>query len=345
MLIIAYMELWLRYGDTEVVLDIKAENVMDLIDYNEEGLSYEKIKELLSSINLKDGINICLLASDYKLIDVLSILNDILESKGVKADIYMQEQLIDRYKGYKPKALDANIYDRSNTILISNTRFDPIFGYSGSPVYIARQDKGLMSGIIKSIKEPRSGIYTKELEQAYYIVNHYNSKAIEVITYKDKIIDIIIDNPVDANKKAIRVLDRLKIKHEKAKAIIIGSGASYTLSDALYSLWNCYRVLRDNSNVILLAEGSKGLGARALERFIADRLDDYAEGMEDIILLNHAKSRYDISLITSLPEYYAKVLGIKAYRSINLALKHSIARNQKQKFLIVNDASNILLEG
>ncbi|RMF29347.1 MAG: hypothetical protein D6752_06160, partial [Candidatus Nitrosothermus koennekii] len=157
------------------------------------------------------------------------------------------------------------------------------------------------------------------------------------------ITDIVIDEPIKANQESIKLLEQFKIKSEKTRAIVIGSGYVHTLSDSLRALWNCINVLKDDANVILLAEGRDGLGSKVLDMLVQGRLEAYIEGMEDLKFLNYAKARYNVSLITSLPDYYLKVIGFRSFRSINHALKYLLSKNPRQKVTVVRDASNIML--
>jgi hypothetical protein len=330
------MEIWLPYGDTEIVLDIKVENLLDNIKYQSRSIDDDKMLDMIDSID--HNANICLLDNIKLLGDLAIKIRDRLNLKGITTTLHMPDKLKNAYREYNVKSLDTTLYDKTNTILIARASYDPLFGYDGVPAKIVRSNKDIMQDIVKNVKRPSSGKPTDALSIAYKHLEHFESKSIEVII-NNNIINMVIDEPIKANQEIIKSLP--KVKSNKCKAIVIGSGHTYTLAESLRALWNCIDILKDESNVILLAEGSNGLGSEALDMVVQGKIEGYT--YIDLTFLNWAKTRYNISLVTSLPDYYAKMIGFKAFRSINHALKYVIAKNPRQKITIVQDASNMLL--
>ncbi len=336
------MEIWLEYGDTEIALDIKAENLLENLSYKFNDMDEEGLLKAIESIDNKP-MNICILEDNKILVDLAIKISRL---KNLNAKLYAPKKIKSIYREYDINSLDNSIYNKDDTLLLAKASFDPLFGYNGVPARIMRNYPNSMLNIVKNSKEPLAGVSSDALAIAYEHIKSFASRSIEVIMNNNTVIDLIIDEPIRASQRAINRLNTFRIKSERCKAIIIGSGRSFTLSSALNSLWNCINIIKEGSKIVLLAESRDGLGSDALEMFINGNLnkDTYIEGMEDIVFLNWAKARYDISLITSLPDYYLKILGLRSFRSISEALKYILESNPKQKVTVVQDASNILLE-
>ena len=332
------MEIWLPYGSTEIVLDIKVENLLDNISYQPKRID-DDLREIID--NIDSHVNICLLDDNKILADLAVKIRNTLSLHGITSALYMPDRLKGIYKEYNIRALDASIFAKNDTVLLARASYDPLFGYDGVPAKIIRRNRELMKDIVKSARRPLPGRDTDALSIAYKHMESFESRSIEVIM-DNNIIDMVIDEPIKANH---RIRDKLaRVKSERCRAIIIGSGYTHTLAESLRALWNCIDVVRDEGNIILLAEGSKGLGSEALDTLVQSKIDGYADGIEDLAFINWAKARYNIALITSLPDYYIKMIGFKAFRSINHALKYLINKNPRQKITIVQDATNVILE-
>ncbi|MEM2856665.1 MAG: hypothetical protein QW416_06155 [Candidatus Nitrosocaldaceae archaeon] len=324
------MEIWFNYGDSEIALDIKAENILERIEHKK--VDSQISIEVFDSINV-NHLNMYIL-DDRKIIeDLATKIKERLERKGITTNIFTSSS-----------SFDDNIYNRKDTLLISGASFDPLFGYSGVVSNIARKNKDFMKYIIQDNVEPSPGSITN-LSMAYENVRSFECKSLEVIIDNDSIIDFVIDEPIKASQYMINKLNAFRIKCERCKSIIIGSGRTSTLHHSLTSLWNCINVLREGGDAILLTESSNGLGSTALQIYLnRGKIDGYIRGIEDILFIKWARDRYNISLVTSLPDYYLKILGFTPFRSINYALKSILEKNPRQKITLVQDASNIMLE-
>ncbi len=328
------MEIWLPYGNTEVVLDIKAENLLEYINYKSPEIWDNDISSILNTAH-KD-INICILDDNNILLDLACKIRNALSLHGINSTLYMRN--LERYKEYNPKPLDNTIYNKPNTLLISRASFDPIFGYDCTPTKIIRSSYNIMGDIINNIKKPRVGV-NDALSLVYKHLGSLESTSIEVIINDNIITHAVIGDPIKNIERVINILATYKIKCNRTKAIIIGSGFTSTLRDALRALWNSINIVKDEGIVVLLAEGSQGLG---LEPFniISKK---YIPGIEDMILLDWATTNYNIALVTAIPDYYLKKLRLNSFRSIDQAIKYILNKSSKQKVTVIHDASNIHL--
>lgn len=359
-------EIWLRYGSTEVVLDIKAENLLEYVIEDEQHMSEEEINAKLDSVSVNsnghigvldpslDTARLCLLlADDIKKRDMANISIDVpLNVLNIYRNIFQN-------KNVHISRLSNDIESLNNSILLSKTSFDPLFGYSGTPTYLLRYfglEQMFDAYKIRDCDMPKPGIANNSLSLAYKFAENLDSTSIEIIAGGHGLANIIVDKPVNSHKQAITKLESLrKVEVEKSKALIISAGDGYsTLSYALNSLWNCLEAVKDNGSITLLAECKDGFGSRALQMLVEGKISmddihkptEYVDGLENILYLKEVSEKYNISLISALPDYYIKNrLRFKTFRRTKDAL-HSILNSLglKQKVLVVSDASKVLLK-
>jgi nickel-dependent lactate racemase len=125
-----------------------------------------------------------------------------------------------------------------------------------------------------------------------------------------------------------------------------------TLSKSLASLWNCNAAIKDNGLAVLLAECKNGIGSEAIQQFMEGRMSldrlnkpaKYVDGMEDLLFLTEIQKRFQIGLVSILPEFYTKKLGITSFAGIKRAMDYILkTQSVKQKVAVVSDGARILL--
>ena len=137
--------------------------------------------------------------------------------------------------------------------------------------------------------------------------------------------------------------------------MIISTGkdaSNQTLNVSLNSLWNCHNVVKNQGFVILLAECLNGIGSDAFQQFIDDRLTiervknarKYVDGMENLLYLSEIQKKFQIGLVSILPEIYAKKLAIIPIGSVKKSMDYILKNlGQRQKVEVVNDGARTLL--
>jgi len=142
---------------------------------------------------------------------------------------------------------------------------------------------------------------------------------------------------------------------EKHRTLMISTGkdaSNDTLSKSLSSLWNCSGAIRDNGLAVLLAECKNGIGSEAIQQFIEGRMSlerlkkptKYVNGMEDLLFLTEIQKRFQIGIVSILPEIYTKKLNMISFAGIKRAMDHILKeQGNNQKVAVVSDGARILL--
>jgi hypothetical protein len=72
----------------------------------------------------------------------------------------------------------------------------------------------------------------------------------------------------------------------------------------------------------------------------------YANGLEHLLYMNELRQKYDLGILSTLPEYFLKTkLGFKTYKNMAEALEKLFTKHGKShKVLVVSDADINLLK-
>ena len=137
--------------------------------------------------------------------------------------------------------------------------------------------------------------------------------------------------------------------------MIVSTGkhaSNQTLYTSLNSVWNCYDGVKNQGLVILLAECLNGTGSESFQQFIDGRLTieriknatKYIDGMENLLYLSEIQKRFQVGLVSILPELYVKKLGMIPIGGVKKSMDY-ILKNQseRQKVQIIEDSARILL--
>ncbi len=377
-------EVWIPYGSVEVAVDLKAENLSEVIKPNYPKTSVEELKEKLRSVDIKSSP---LLILPKPTRSVLMILRTLLEEAReqsntsssitiatVKQSMSATRKIVEEFgsrlvqlensKGENSGGLDIHPPDRwadhQQRVVLSQTNFDPIFGFSGGAIEMAKLSaKQLyLAALTHEFSEKNTGIISEASESALEVSDSLGDyTCIDVIGQGEDVSEVIIDQPRTTFQRSAERLLQLNHKtiSEAGRAMIASPGteAGKTLSTALSAFWNVMRGVKDGGIAILLAEASEGLGSTALQLYVSGRLDvdatirkgQYVEGLEDLILLRRAQKLFKLVLVTSLPNYYSEVkLGLHALRKASDAVTEVFTnQGSKCKILMVSDASNTLI--
>ncbi len=361
-------EIWLGYGDSEVILDIKYENILDnnkseflLLDNESLNSEFEK------KIQLKNSTLIITFNPFLQMIPILKYITEISKRSEIKKlEIYtLSKNIPQKIKrilndsGISINRIDNNeILNKSKnfekTIILEKIEYDPFFGYKGATTELLRSSfPNEMNHAYSTIidKYPQSGIITEPLKISIEVSKTLNFEAINVLANNDGINSIYSGDTEDSFKKSIEKFNKISKKEvEKTKSVFISGNSNFniqaTLGNSLNLLWNNYPAVKENGTIILLSENKMGLGNGALLQYIENRLDQtglkkyqYLKDLEHINFLNLIKDKFDIYAISTLPKVYLNKLGIKTISRVKEGLETILMKHGKNsKVLIISNS-------
>ncbi len=358
-------EIWLNYGISEVVLDIRAENLGQNIDSGGKNLEDPELSErLLSGLDLSRPMELVVLHSSRNTQKVISVLYTICEQKSLPFPRILADRgLIDLVRPGLPEGSTisefggASLSD-SNLVFMSEVELDGLFGFETISTRLLRrfgQENMLAAYAKRRGNLPAPGQPTESVAEARRFVDSFDIVGIEITANSGGIVDVSVGHPaktMDVSKsfEAVAVRDA-----EEQGAMIISTGkdaSNGTLGRSLSSLWNCYGGVRAGGLAVLLAECGGGLGSEAARQFVEGRLDAgrlnnparYVDGMEALLYLAEIQKTIQVGLVSILPELYVKKLNMVPLNGAKYALEHILkTRGPRQKVSVVSDGARVLL--
>ncbi len=365
-------EIWLGYGDSEIILDIKYENISNIPRPAMNRLDLEKLEiEIRNKIVIQESTLILITSPFFFMLPILTFIQNISKELNIENIEYyilsksipqrIKQQLNE--KGISlgrlaSKEVLEKVNKFSRTILIDRIEYDPVFGYTGSPVRLLRECypdemNQVYAFIFNSLPQP--GKYSEPLKLAIEVTSKISSQSIHIISNNEGIDSIFIGDSAYSFNEAIQ---RFKVITqpiaEYSKCAFISGNTNYscqmTLGNSLNLLWNNYHVVREHGMIILLSENSGGVGNGTLLKLIENRLDltglnkyQYSKDLEHINFLNILREKYEIFLISSLPRIYSDKLGFKSLQRIKDGLELVIEKNGKYSKSVIIPNSEITL--
>jgi hypothetical protein len=366
-------ELWFKYGITDVVLNIRYENLLKHITASSFALlSDDQIKNCLNDVTLTQDTMIFALSDTKSAAMVISILVQLARSRGIP-DIHvgvlpriqpvLKGNLADKTiltNQIDQDSFHSKIKHHRQVIFVSQITYDPLFGYNGTPTILVRNymhDHMLEALNARQDNLPKPGVIGPPLDVVLSSNKDLPAKSIQIIANSFGIAGICYGSIVGSFEEAIRQLNSIAVVNaDLTKSAIIDAssetGPHSTLLDSLNSLWNIIHIVRENGSAVLLSENSGGLGGRALEMYVEGRLDveqsslsEYIEGLEHLIYIKELSQKYQLGIVSTLPQYYLKTkLGIKTYGGMKNVIEELLAKHgKKAKILVVSDPDIMLL--
>ncbi len=359
-------EVWLGYGDTEVILDIKYENILDNVKPQFSLLNTESLNlELENKIKLKNSNLIIIFTPFLQMIPILKYIYQ--EYKKQNNNSSLEFNTTSKYIPFKIKRVlnDNGIYinrienneilnkikNVDKTIILEKVEVDPFFGYKGPSTELIRTCFSNEMNIAFSTiydKLPQPGQITEALNISIEKSRAINCDVINVISNNDGINSIYIGEMEESFKKTIEILNSIsKIEVDKSKSAFITGNSNFniqaTLNNSFNLLWNNYNAVKENGIIVLLSENKNGLENGALLQFIEGRLDlndlkkkQYIKDLEHINFLNVIGDKFKIHIISSIPKVYLHKLGLKPISRVKDGLKTILFEQGKSsKILIV----------
>tara|TARA_B110001454_G_scaffold53159_1_gene52005 strand:+ start:1844 stop:2926 length:1083 start_codon:yes stop_codon:yes gene_type:complete len=357
-------EIWLNYGITDVVLDIKAENLEQNINSDGKVLDDSEINEKLNTLDLSKPMELVVLHNSKAIQKIISSIFTLCEQKSKPfPKILTDKKILNLVKAGLPEGSSINEFDdvnleNSNLIFMGEMEFDGLFGYETISTRLIKKfgiDSMLSAYAKRNGNLPVSGRYPESLQEAKKFSDNFEIQGIEIIANSQGIVDFTIDHP-SKTLSTTKFLENNSIKDVgQHKTMIISTGkdaSNDTLGKSLSSLWNCSNAIKNNGLAILVAECKGGLGSDAIQQYIEGRLTleqlrnptKYISGMEDLLFLSEIQKNFQIGLVSILPEFYVKKLDIISLPGIKYSMDYILkTQGVRQKVAVVIDGARLLL--
>jgi hypothetical protein len=357
-------EIWLNYGVTDVVLDIRAENLEQKIDSEGKILDDSAINEKLNALDLSKSMELVVLHNSKSIQKIISSLFTICEQKSKPfPKIFAEKKILNLVKAGLPEGSSINEFDdagisNSNLVFMGEMEFDGLFGYETISTRLIKKfgSESMLSAYAKRQGNlPTPGQYSESLTEAKKFTDNFEIQGIEIIANSEGMIDFSIGHPSET-LSSTKILESNSIKDiGQHKTMIISTGkdaSNDNLGNSLSSLWNCSNAIKKDGLAILVAECKGGLGYDALQQYIEDRLTleqlrnptKYISGMEDLLFLSEIQKNFQIGLVSIIPEFYAKKLNLIPLPGIKYSMDYILkTQGGRQKVAVVSDGARLLL--
>ena len=357
-------EIWLNYGITDVVLDIKAENLEQKIDSEGKILDDSAINEKLNTLDLSKPMELVVLHNSKSILKIISSLFTICEQKSKPfPKILTDKKILNLVKSGLPEGSSINEFDdegisNSNLVFMGEMEFNGLFGYETISTRLIKkfgQESMLTAYAKRQGNLPAPGQYPESLTEAKKFTDNFEIQGIEIIANSEGIMDFIIGHPSETISST-KILESNSIKdvgQHKTMVISTGKDASNdNLANSFSSLWNCSNAIKKDGLAILIAECKGGLGSDALQQYLEGRLtleqlrnpSKYISGMENLLFLSEIQKNFQIGLVSILPEFYAKKLNLITLSGIKDSMDYILkTQGARQKVVVVSDGARTLI--
>ena len=357
-------EIWLNYGSTDVVLDIKAENLEEKIDTDGKTLSDSEIRSKLESLDISKPTEFVILNASESVRKTLSIILERYEEKSIpKPSILADKETIDAIKNYIPEYNSISEFSKmedsnSKLVFISEMEFDGLFGYETIGTRLLKKfgDELMLSAYEKRKSDlPSPGQNTESFQIANKFSEKFDILGIEIIANSKGMYDLSVWHPSSTSSISKSFGASATKDIGKHKTMIISTGkesSNNTLGKSLSSLWNCSDAIKNDGLAILIAECRFGIGSDGI-RSVIDGRDDiehlkkpsqYIDGMENLLYINEMQERFQFGLLSILPTHYSKKLNMISFNGIKQVMDYVLKnQGQKQKVEVVSDGARTLL--
>lgn len=256
--------------------------------------------------------------------------------------------------------ISGQLKESSNLVILTSVHYDPLFGLTSAASDMVSLNFDLKSQAFKrsidelpcSAGKSNASWYATRLLQTspnLNVIEVVERNPVGVLNFFTGEPEVTHAKTLDFWKKALSV--SIPARHER---ILFGCGGlenDRTLAEAMArSFFNIATnvALKDSdSKICMLAECSQGLGSEALLRYVAGNfipgasLDtiQYFEGLEILLSFTRVHNGLDISMVSTLPEYYASRLDLKTLSAARDAPSSVVSQNSRAKILVIPDAS------
>jgi len=357
-------EIWLNYGPTDLVLDIKAENLEEKIDVEGKTLSDSEIKSKLESLDISKPTEFVVLNMSESIKKILSTIFEIYEQKSIpKPTILADGKIMNVIKNCLPEHSSISEFSNvensnSKLIFIGEMEFDGLFGYETISTRLLKKfgTELMLSAYEKRNGDlPSPGQNVESFQTARKFSDKFDILAIEIIANSSGMYDLSVGHPSTTSSISKSFVTNATKDVGKHKTMIVSTGkesSNNTLSKSLSSLWNCSDAIRNDGLAILLAECKLGIGSDGIQSFIDGRISldylkkpsQYIDNMENLLYITEIQKKFQIGLLSILPTHYTKKLNMISFNGIKQTMDYVLKnQGQKQKVEVISDGARTIL--
>ncbi|ABK78303.1 hypothetical protein CENSYa_1687 [Cenarchaeum symbiosum A] len=354
-------EIWLSYGSADVVLDIRAENLETNITAGGGSMEGADIDERLGQLGPIEELAV--LNDSPAVREVISrIFTACTARSGPPPRVLAAGGAAGGIGSALPEGAKAEAFDGlpggSGRVFLAEMGLDGLFGYETVSTRLLRMSgpAGMLAAYSRRQGNlPAPGQVVPPMDEAKKHVDGLETRCIEVAAGPGGIYGMETGHPSKTASLSGAFESAAIRESARTKSMIISTGwgaAGGTLSGALGSLWSCMPAVAPGGLAVLLAESRQGTGSEAVQRHIEGRLGvdslrnppEYVSGMEDLLFLTESRGSFQMCLVSALPEFYAKALGMVPINGAGPALEYILnTQGPRQKVTVVSDGARVLL--
>ena len=356
-------EIWLNYGPTDVVLDIQAENLGQQLAAEGKILEDAEINSRLDSLDLTKPLEIVVLNNSKEVQKTLLTLFAKCEQKSLRIPrIFAEKKIMDALKNSLPEGSSISEFEKpelsNSLVFIDEMEFDGLFGFESIATRLLRKfgtEEMLLAYEKRKGELPAPGQDIENVSVAKQFVDKFEIFAIEIASNSSGIVDMAIGHPSSTMSVSKPFVESATKEIGKHRTLFISTGkesSNDSLGKSLSALWNCSEAVRNEGLAVLLAECTHGIGSSAIQYYIEgqmslDRLKKpakYINGMETLLFLTELQKKFQVGIVSILPEFYLKKLNILSFSGVAQAMNHILkVQGARQKVVVVSDGARLLL--
>ena len=193
-------EIWLSYGPTDVVLDVRAENLEKQIVPGGVNLTDSQIASKLESLDMSKPTEFVIMEHSKIIQKVISVLLDICTTKSLpKPKFLVDKSSLNFIKNVfsdptiSVSEFDASQFSNANLIFIGEMEFDGLFGYNTISTRLLRRfgkDNMLEAYEKREGSLPLPGYELQTMQVAKKFTDGFEISAIEIVSNQTGVIDV-----------------------------------------------------------------------------------------------------------------------------------------------------------
>lgn len=300
-------EIWLKYGSTDVVLDIRFENLAsEVSSTNSQVLADEQIKAEFEAVPVTDNTLLIALSSSKQAARAINAISYNVRAKGfsnatVDVPAKLAGALRTNLADLEPNSPKTeaqpisinrieyqSIAERMakfhSTVVVSQMSYDPLFGFAGAPTGFLRNmyaEKMAEAFAARQGNLPVPGVEAGPLKVALGAVEDLQVTSIELVAAAAAggtgIAGVYTGTIGESFSKALAQFKAIsEVQVDSVRSAIVSAsneaGPHSTLAGSLNSLWNSVHAVKEGGTAVLLAECREGLGGGALQAYMEGRL-------------------------------------------------------------------------